>query len=189
MLGFTADHVMFPAMAPMPRSRKPLAALILLASTVVFGSTAVKAEENGTFTSIVVGRYDYVSVNQGDATVTRGSIKGSKTIVATDGGPFSRNHNFVVTCAVSSEKTADSFQLESPCSAVDVTGGNGDELYVTYERREGSVTSGNQAEGQMKILGGTGEYENVTGTCDYSTEYISDDTLTAVSECAWKRSS
>ena len=188
MLYLLSDHMMSPAML-LIQFHKPLATLALLASTLVLGATAVKAEEKGTFTSIVVGNYDYVSVNQGDLAVTGGNIKGSQTIIASNGGPFTMNSNFVITCSVSSQKTADSFELEAPCNAVEVTDGSRDELYVTYQRSEGNVSTGNQAKGQMRILGGTGKYEDVNGTCNYNTEYISDDMLTAVSECAWKRSS
>ena len=173
----------------MRQVRKPVAALVLLATTAMFGPAAVKAEQEGTFTSVAAGNYDYVSLNQGDTRVTGGSIKGVKMIVESDGGPFSEDHSFLLTCSISSKKTDASLDLTAPCNAVEVTDGSEDKLHMRYERRQGDVTVGAQGAGQLYLLGGTGKYDGVTGVCDYKNEYVSDSMTAIVHHCKWSKSS
>ena len=42
-------------------------------------------------------------------------------------------------------------------------------------------------EGRWELMGGTGKYAGVTGTCTYETSYLSLDRVVTEADCTWER--
>ena len=59
--------------------------------------------------------------------------------------------------------------MQAPCVDTDTSG---DILYSRAVRGEGDVSAGGGGPGVWELLGGTGKYAGVTGTCSYETEYL-----------------
>ena len=39
----------------------------------------------------------------------------------------------------------------------------------------------------MEIMGGTGAYESISGSCTYDVDYLPDDWLVMIADCTWQR--
>ena len=49
------------------------------------------------------------------------------------------------------------------------------------------MATGGGGEGRWQLMGGTGKYAGVTGTCTYDTSYLTQDRVVTEGECAWER--
>ena len=84
------------------------------------------------------------------------------------GGPFVVGESFASRCLVFSRHEGEGLELEAPC--VD-TAASGDVLYSRFSRTQGEVGADGEGTREWELLGGTGEFEGVSGGCRYSTRY------------------
>ena len=63
----------------------------------------------------------------------------------------------------------------------------GASLYMLAVRRAGDVEAGGGGEGSYELLGGTGRFDGVGGTCDYETDYLAGDRFVTIARCAWEK--
>ncbi len=159
------------------------AVVVLAAAMVMVAAQAATADESGTFRSLRSYHYDYGTVDHGGRTFTGGVITGTGTIIESSGGPFFEGANHYSQCLVFSSSVDGSLSLlEAPCTDTDTSG---DILYSRAVRREGDVGARGGGVGVWELLGGTGKYKGITGTCSYETEYLVGGVVVAMADCTW----
>ena len=80
--------------------------------------------------------------------------------------------------------TVEGVSLEAPCTTTDESG---DRWYTLSQRSAGDTATGGGGEGRWELMGGTGKYAGVTGTCTYNTSYLTQDRVVTEGKCAWER--
>ena len=50
------------------------------------------------------------------------------------------------------------------------------------------TAAGGGGDGRWQLMGGTGKYAGVTGTCTYDTSYLTQERVVTEAKCAWERS-
>ena len=153
-------------------------------SVILTVAPAAFAQESGSFRSLRSYQHTYITVDHGDRTFTGGMLNGTRTIIESSGGPFAAGAHSVSQCLVFSRSADGGISLEAPCTDTDVAG---DIMYTRAVRKQGDVTVGG-GEGVWELLGGTGAYRNITGSCSYDTEYIEGGFTVILADCAWSRS-
>ena len=58
--------------------------------------------------------------------------------------------------------------LEAPCAAPDASG---DKSFALSKRSAGDTETGGGGDGRQEIVGGTGKYAGITGSCTFTVEY------------------
>ena len=156
-----------------------------LAATLVVVAAQAAFADSGSFREVRSFHHQYITVDHGDEKFTGGILRGTVTIVDSTGGPFVAGANRPCDCLVFSRDSDDGIELEAPCTSTDA---DGDILYSRAVRRHGDVAVGGGGGGQWLLLGGTGKYEGVSGSCSYTTEYLASSRVAVISECTWSRS-
>ncbi len=124
---------------------------------------------------------DYTTIDHAGTQVTGGSLDGVVSIVDASDGPFVPGAHFRVTCIVS-VVAGQEFDLHAPCTAEDESG---DEWYTVSRRGSGDIESGGG--GGLELVGGTGAFAGVTGSCAYDVSYLGDGWVALMADCAWQR--
>ena len=158
------------------------AVAMLAAALTMVAAQAALADESGTFRSLRSYHYDYITVDHGGRTFTGGVITGTGTVIESSGGPFFEGANRYSECLVFSSSSDGSLSLQAPCVDTDTSG---DILYSRAVRGQGDVGAGGGGEGVWELLGGTGKYKGITGTCSYETEYLEGGVLVVIADCTW----
>jgi len=159
------------------------AVAVLAATMMTVAAQAATADESGTFRSLRSYHYDYLTIDHDERTFTGGVITGTGTVIESSGGPFMEGTNRYSECLVFSIRSEDSLSLQAPCVDTDTSG---DILYSRAVRGEGDVSAGGGGAGVWELLGGTGKYAGVTGTCSYETEYL-EAVLVTFADCTWSK--
>ena len=156
----------------------------LAVTLTMMAAQAVVAEESGSYRSLRSYRHDYITVDHGGQTFTGGTLKGTRTIIESSGGPFVEGANSYTECLVFSRNSVDDIYVEAPCTDTDTSG---DLMYTRAVRNTGDigVVGG---EGVWELLGGTGNYEGIAGSCSYRIEYLQDEVAVVHADCTWRRS-
>ena len=144
----------------------------------------VALAESGTYESVISLVTNYTTTEYGDATITGGSSSGTQTIIKSSGGPFIEGSSGLYGCIVYAKKTSAGMELEAPCQGADSAG---DKMFATARRRVGDVNPGGGGTGRSELLGGTGKYAGVTGSCTYKVDYMTGNRLVSVSKCQWQK--
>ena len=161
------------------------AVAVLAAAMMMVAAQAALAQDSGTFRTLRSYHYDYITVDQGERTYTGGVITGTGTIIESSGGPFMDGANRYSECLVFSSSVDGSLSLlEAPCADTDTSG---DILYSRAVREQGDVAAGGGGAGVWELLGGTGKYAGVTGTCSYVTEYLEGGVVVVMADCTWSK--
>ena len=146
------------------------------------------AQTSGQFTLAGSFAYSYEQIQHGSTTFTGGNLEGGTTVVRGQGALFPEGQSFLQSCVVFSEKSADGFSLNAPCTLTETQEYGEDTLFFVSIREQGDLgdpSSGGM--GRMNLMGGTGKYADVTGQCSYETQYLSISTLVTTAECAWNQ--
>lgn len=138
----------------------------------------------GVFKGVGIGTHDYDTLKHHQQTIVAGSIDGVLTVLDGAGEPFRVGDVFMLRCVVYAEQRAESSELQAPCTWTDEAG---DVIYTHSTRRAGDVATSSAADGTWELLGGTGRFANVSGTCPYSTQYLPNGYLIFRSECDWRQ--
>ena len=148
------------------------------------GQTAA-ADESGSFTALASLVTDYTMIEHPGGTIVGGASAGTNTVLESSGGPFAAGEHSHVTCVVYGKRSAAGLQLEASCAS---TTAAGDKFYLISKRSTGGVEEGAGGAGSLELLGGTGKFAGVTGTCTYQTAYLAESRLVTTSDCTWQRS-
>ena len=166
-------------------SSRRICAALAVAAAGLFSTDAAVAEESGTFTGLASMVRDYATIEHAAGTIVGGSSEGTMTILASSGGPFVAGEHGHVTCVVYGKNSTAGLELEAPCTLAMAAEGK---LYLVSKRRAGDVEAGGGGGGTIELLGGSGQYAGVTGTCAYDTSYLANDRRVTMTECTWQRS-
>ncbi len=142
------------------------------------------AGESGSVRLIRTYVQDYTTIEYGDARYTGGPLEGSVTVLESSGGPFVEGTHERITCVVYAKTTEAGIDLDAPCT---MTAPSGDTWHTHSKRRAGNVETGGGGHGTMDILGGTGVYAGITGSCTYDVGYLPDGWVAMIADCTWQR--
>ena len=142
------------------------------------------ADEGGTFSVIRSYVRNHVTLEHAVGTISAGTLEGTVTTLASSGEPFTQGDHSLITCVFYAKSNAEGVSLEAPCTTTD---GSGDRWYTLSHRSAGDIAPGGGGEGRWILMGGTGKYAGVTGTCTYDTSYLTLDRVVTVGTCAWER--
>ncbi len=158
---------------------------IALSGIVVLSLAATAAAESGTFRSIVAQLHDYTSFEFADQTITGGAVQGVSTIIESSGDPFVVGAHGRTTCMGYAKQSEAGLEIESPCVLINAMG---EKLFVLAKRNLGDIgVAGQGGEGRLQLLGGSGKFAGITGSCSYETEYLEDNWLVTIMACEWER--
>ena len=162
--------------------RVAAAALVVAAAGIVFGAPTAVAEESGGFRVLVSLVRDYTTMDHAGGKVTGGAAMGTATVIRSSGEPFAEGTHGLATCVVLVRTSDAGLDVESPCTITDTSG---DSWFIQSRRTAGDMNEGGG--GRFELLGGTGKYAGVSGSCPYDIEYLPGDHLVAISDCNWRR--
>ena len=159
------------------------AILAVMAAAMFIGQAS--AQDSGSFSSVYSYIRDYTSIEHPGGTLTAGSATGTSAVTASSGGPFVQGSIGIITCLVYARSSEDMVvSLDSPCLLTD---GDGDKIYAAARREAGDIQAGGGGEGGVELIGGTGKYEGITGSCTYDTAYLPDNHIVTIADCTWER--
>lgn len=162
-----------------PTRRVLSLATVALAGVVILSLAATAAAESGTSRLTFAYLQDYTIFEFADqTTIAGGALEGAGTIIESSGDPFVVGENSRTTCMAYAKQSEAGLESEVPCVT---TNAMGEELFTLAKR-----TPGDGGEGRIQILGGTGKYAGITGSCSYETEYLADNWLVSTAECEWE---
>ena len=162
---------------------KTAAALVAGAGMLCAAHIAM-AEESGTLRIIRTYVQDYTTIDHAGGSVTGGPLEGTVTVLESSGGPFVVGAHERITCVVYAKSTEAGIDLDAPCT---MTAPSGDRWYTHSKRRAGDVEEGGGGSGSLDILGGTGVYEGISGTCTYDVGYLPDNWVSMIADCTWQK--
>ncbi len=141
------------------------------------------AEETGSFAFASSLTSQYATITHMDGAIFSGVSQGTSTIVKSSGEPFVEGKSMQTRCIASGVVSADGTELEAACTS---TGPSGDMLFSTAKRRvDGAAQEGGT--GQLTLVGGAGRFENITGSCPYEVDYLTETLYVTWAECTWQR--
>jgi len=116
--------------------------------------------------------------------VTGGPSSGTATIIDSSGGPFVKGTSSAQECIVFSKKSDAGMDLVAPCTSSD---SSGDKVFYLAKRTVGDVNQGGGGTGKSEIVGGTGKYAGLTGSCTFKVDYLAANRLVGISKCQWQK--
>ena len=149
----------------------------------LLGAQTVRAD-SGAYEMLYSFVTNYAKLEQPGRTITAGSINGTQTVLKSSGGPFAEGSNNVTDCLVYAKRTDSSIDVESYCTS---TYPSGDKLFSFTQRKQGDMNVGGGGAGKVQILGGTGQFADVTGSCSYQTNYLPGNHVVNQLDCKWQR--
>lgn len=161
-----------------------IAAALVAATGLLCAAHVAAAEESGSVRLIRTYVQDYTTVDHDGVTYTAGTLEGVVTILESSGGPFVAGAHDSATCVAYVKRSEAGFDLEVPCEA---TAPSGDRWYTLSERRAGDIEAGGGGPGDMKIVGGTGAYAGMSGSCTYDVDYLPGDWVIMIADCTWQK--
>jgi len=153
----------------------------LCATQIAFADHHVKSGSFEFLTSFVT---DYTEVEQSEQTVTAGSLHGTRTITKSGGGPWAEGSSQTVVAVIYITKSSVGIDL---IAAGVQTDSSGDKVFITGRRTAGDIAVGGGGKGIQTISGGTGKYEGITGTCEYTVDYLPENRIVTIGTCDWQR--
>ena len=140
--------------------------------------------ENGTFDMSGTGLARIDSINHGQTTYLIADVKNSQTIYNHQGASFKDGDILSLTGIVMIRKTPNSFDLEGYGTGV-VNANAENKIFLDFARNQGSVSSGGGGKGELNMIGGTGKYKNIKGSCTYDVKYLPKGAQLIFSKCAY----
>ena len=151
-----------------------IAALTLTAQTNL-------AQAETKYKSVASIKTDLQSMDWKDGKITMGSLKGiAITSQSTDP---SLNGEYIQNCLIRAVRLKDSSEVMANCTLTDK---DGNVQFLTAERKQGDVSAGSSGRGMITIHGGTGKFQGITGSCEYTAKYLKDNWQITESECVSK---
>ena len=162
-----------------------VSATVALAGIIILSLATTAAAESGTYRSVLAQLHDFTSFEFADQTITGGAAEGVRTIIESSGGPFVVGEHSRATCMAYGKQSEAGLELEVPCVLINAMG---EKLFMLGKRTQGGIGGAGQGgEGSAQLLGGTGKFAGITGTCSLETEYLADNWVVVFMACEWER--
>ena len=165
-------------------SASKMAVALVVGAGVLSATYGATADEHGSLRFIRTFVQNFTTIEHGDARYTGGPSEGSLTVIESSGVPFVEGTHQRVTCLVYARSTLAGIDLDAPCT---MTASSGDTWYTHSKRRTGNVETGGGGPGTMEILGGTGVYAGISGSCTYDVGYMPENWVATIADCTWQR--
>lgn len=159
-------------------------ALAIAVAGLLLTAPAVLAEESGSFNLFQSFTHDYTTIDHADGTITSGSLKGTSTVLQSSSEPFVEGATHLLRCLAYAQDSESGIDIRGACTMTDASGDN---WFALVERTTGDVQEGGGGEGRWKLVGGTGKFDGISGSCSYNTEYLPDAHVVSTKDCTWKR--
>ena len=157
----------------------------LLILLLLFGFNNVYAE-SGTFSSSAVCEYDKSAINTNNKMVISLYFDCISTVTKSDNNLFVANDNSYGNLMANIIKTSDSMDLTGYGTITSSTNSN-DKMFTENIRRVGDIKTGTGGKGKSKIVGGAGKYLGITGECSYVVTYHTNNKMSSVQDCTFKK--
>lgn len=141
------------------------------------------AQDAGTFRTGFVLLSDYAHLeSHGGTRASAGPLEGGGFILESSAAPWDTGAIGRVSCVAFVRTDADGANLTGYCNMTDT---GGDTWFGQTRRRDFNPSGG--GDGVLEILGGTGKYAGIKGSCAYTVGALPDRWLTVKAACDWKR--
>ncbi len=151
---------------------------LVLISNVIFA-------EQGTYETVFSGSSSMETIDMPGGKATSGSLYGVDTVTKTSGAPFLMGESTTGDCVLYLEKIEAGTNLSGRCAMTHPA--SGDRLYFTNSRKVGDTNTGSGGGGTSTIVGGTGRYAGMAGSCQYVVQYLPGKKFAAIQKCSWNR--
>ena len=136
--------------------------------SVLFVSPTYAAE--GTYEAMSMGEAAFNTIETADGSLMMGKATGTG-VITTGTGLFKPNMTSEWTCLTSAVEEGGAKVIQANCELyyadIDST------VFIENKRKTGDIGSENsKGAGLVKITGGTGQFSGISGSCDYSIQYI-----------------
>jgi hypothetical protein len=149
---------------------------------MLFAASAARAD-SGTYEMVFSFVTNYTRLEHPGQTVTIGPINGMQTIKSSSGGLFPEGLSNVTDCVVFAKKFDAGIDVQSYCTSVYPSG---DKVFSTSTRKAGDLNQGGGGEGKSDLIGGTGQFAGIKGSCTYKTEYFPANHAVNHVKCRWQ---
>ena len=157
----------------------------LLLLLFFFGLSNVYAD-SGKYSSSTVCDYTKSAIDTNDKMVISLYFECISTVTKSDNDLFTVNENSYGNLMANIIRTTKSMDLTGYGTITSATNSN-DKIFAENIRKVGDIKTGTGGKGKSKIVGGTGKYAGITGECTYVVSYHSDNKMSSVQECTYKK--
>ena len=142
--------------------------------------------ESGTFSTSAVCEYDKSAINTNNKMVISLYFECISTVTKSDNNLFVTNDNSYGNLMANIIKTSDSMDLTGYGTITSSTNAD-DKMFTENIRRVGDIKTGTGGKGKSKIVGGAGKYLGITGECSYVVTYHTNNKMSSVQDCTFKK--
>ena len=150
-----------------------------------FGLSNVYAD-SGKYSTSTVCDYTKSATDTNNKMVISLYFECISTVTKSDNDLFTVNENSYGNLMANIIRTTKSMDLTGYGTITSATNSN-DKIFAENIRKVGDIKTGTGGKGKSKIVGGTGKYTGITGECTYVVSYHSDDKMSSVQECSYKK--
>ena len=150
-----------------------------------FGLSNVYAD-SGKYSTSTVCDYTKSAIDTNNKMVISLYFECISTVTKSDNDLFIVNENSYGNLMANIIRTTKSMDLTGYGTITSATNSN-DKIFAENIRKVGDIKTGTGGKGKSKIVGGTGKYAGITGECTYVVSYHSDDKMSSVQECTYKK--
>ena len=142
--------------------------------------------DQGSFESVLGGSaINLYSIDIENGKATAGQLTGTTTITQSSGELFIIGEHSTFDCALLLQNTTSLTNLIGYCTMADIA--TGDQLFMNNNRSVGDTDAGSGGTGVSEIVGGTGKYTGVKGSCTYTVTYLPGSRVAAINKCKWSK--
>jgi len=153
----------------------------ILVAILISYATVNLAQAETKYRNITISKTDYQTIDWNGGKVTIGTSKGIVSIIESSNQSLLGESN--QTCFVRIVRIKDSSDVSGHCTATDK---DGDNQYFVIERRQGDASSGSGGGGIAIFQGGTGKYQGISGSCNYTIKNLKDNWNISEATCVTK---
>ena len=156
---------------------------IPLTILLFFGLSNVYAQ-SGEFSSSTVCDYNKSEINSNNKTIISIYFDCISTVIKSNSDLFKIGDNSFVEILANIKKSPAGMDLQSYNTSVSSKNSD-DKIFSENVRKAGDVKKGGA--GTSKIVGGTGKYLGMTGSCEYTVNYFPKNKTTTIQNCSFKK--
>ena len=150
-----------------------------------FGLSNVYAD-SGKYSTSTVCDYTKSAIDTNNKMVISLYFECISTVTKSDNDLFTVNENSYGNLMANIVRTSKSMDLTGYGTITSATNSN-DKIFAENIRKVGDIKTGTGGKGKSKIVGGTGKYLGITGECTYAVSYHSNDKMSSIQECTYKK--
>ena len=155
----------------------------LLILLLFFGLSNVYAQ-SGEFSSSTVCDYNKSEINSNNTTIISIYFDCISTVIKSNSDLFKVGDNSFVEILANIKESPAGMDLQSYNTSVSSKNSD-DKIFSENVRKAGDVKKGGA--GTSKIVGGTGKYLGMTGSCEYTVNYLPKNKTTTIQNCSFKK--